>query len=61
MTEERWTIFLKALVFIMPEEYAKLKPARRKAWSAAKNLNTAQHSAEHTANMKAATSSWQTA
>eukprot|EP00973_Karenia_brevis_P045275 6272191-Karenia_brevis.AAC.1 len=61
MTEDRRTKFLKALVFIMPEEtiddmweYAKLKPARRKAWNAAKNAKTAPHCAEHIANMKAA-------
>eukprot|EP00973_Karenia_brevis_P037678 5198926-Karenia_brevis.AAC.1 len=42
-------------------EYANAKPARRKAWNAAKNAKTAQHSAEHIATMKAATSSWQAA
>eukprot|EP00973_Karenia_brevis_P017429 2390782-Karenia_brevis.AAC.1 len=66
MTEERWTQFFKALIYIMPEgsvddiwEYAKAKPARRKAWNAAKVAKEAQHCPEHTASMKAATTSRQ--
>eukprot|EP00973_Karenia_brevis_P026241 3619540-Karenia_brevis.AAC.1 len=50
MTEERRTTFLKALVFVMPEgaidnmwEYAKTKPAPRRAWNVAKTTETAQH------------------
>eukprot|EP00973_Karenia_brevis_P010179 1378150-Karenia_brevis.AAC.1 len=68
MTAERWAKFFKAIVHVMPEdkiddmwEYAKLKPSRRKAWRDAKDVKHEQHTAEHTANMKAATSSWQTA
>eukprot|EP00973_Karenia_brevis_P024796 3417705-Karenia_brevis.AAC.1 len=64
---ERWTKFFKAIVHIMPEDtiddmrdYAELRPARKRAWREAKDAKTQQHTAEHTANMKAATSSWQT-
>eukprot|EP00973_Karenia_brevis_P018176 2496407-Karenia_brevis.AAC.1 len=50
MTEEQWTEFFKALVYVMPDEtidsmreYAKTKPARRKASNVAKNAETEQH------------------
>eukprot|EP00973_Karenia_brevis_P008932 1208617-Karenia_brevis.AAC.1 len=67
MTEEQWAKFLKALIYIMPDntidnmwDYAGT-PARKKAWHAAKNVKTEQQRAEYTANVKAATSSWQAA
>eukprot|EP00973_Karenia_brevis_P075469 10482149-Karenia_brevis.AAC.1 len=63
MTEEQWTQLLKTIIYIMPEgtiddmwEYAKLKPARKRAWNDAMNEKNKQHTAEHTANMKAASS-----
>eukprot|EP00973_Karenia_brevis_P028331 3905615-Karenia_brevis.AAC.1 len=42
-------------------ECAKTAPARKKAWQAAKNATAERYSAEHTAKVKAATSSWQSA
>eukprot|EP00973_Karenia_brevis_P069947 9725862-Karenia_brevis.AAC.3 len=68
MTEQQWTKFLKALVYIMTEEtidnmweYAKTAPARKKVWNAAKNAKSEQQTAEQTAKVKAATSSWHSA
>eukprot|EP00973_Karenia_brevis_P050593 7024487-Karenia_brevis.AAC.1 len=67
MTENQWTKFLKAIIHIMPEdtidnmwEYARLRPVRKKARNHAKNEKSKQYTAEQTANMKSASSSWQT-
>eukprot|EP00973_Karenia_brevis_P052401 7281138-Karenia_brevis.AAC.1 len=40
-------------------DYANLKPARKRAWNEAMHEKNNQHTAEHFANMSAASSSWQ--
>eukprot|EP00973_Karenia_brevis_P000645 91589-Karenia_brevis.AAC.1 len=61
MTEVQWTKFL-----VMPDdtmedmrEYAKAKPARKKAWSEAKKAEDEQYAAEYAANMKEDQQAWQ--
>eukprot|EP00973_Karenia_brevis_P047845 6640580-Karenia_brevis.AAC.1 len=62
MTEEQWAKFLKAVIYIMPEEtidsiweYARTAAACKKAGNSAVNAKSEQQSAEHTAKMDAAT------
>eukprot|EP00973_Karenia_brevis_P075639 10509248-Karenia_brevis.AAC.1 len=66
MTEAQWTKLLQAFIHIMPEDtiddmwdYAELKPACKRAWNEAMHEKNKQHTAEHTSNMRAASSSWQ--
>eukprot|EP00973_Karenia_brevis_P056888 7914812-Karenia_brevis.AAC.1 len=65
MIEVQWTTILKAIIYVMADdsfedmyEYAKAKPARRKAWNEAKKDQDEQYAAEHAANMKAAQQAW---